>query len=371
MFDLKDFSVDSTIHLDNAYADSSRVIDLATATLTLDQVRLSRLVGRGCQTMHDHSDSNAVLSLQLVSDQENSVSDWFDPVWVNGSFGTIEFAQGSRFLRGLTGIDISAERNANATRWTWLQAALLGHLRDTPLACVRQLAFTGRHDTDDLSVLRVTLQSGSHTFSTTARANAAAWLHFIDQTSWEHAHRPLSTYAELQSQIVVPLARHTMPAHILATLSAGDIILPSHPNFMCNGEGNIRWGTLIARVRYEAPSAIIITALEGNMDLQESDMDTMQDHYQDDGSSKIVSSHQDDAGAALDSLPVELSFELGKANLSFKELRNIGIGTVVLLDGGSSAFLSIVSGKHILGRGEAVEVNGQLGIRITHWGAEQ
>lgn len=76
---------------------------------------------------------------------------------------------------------------------------------------------------------------------------------------------------------------------------------------------------------------------------------------------------QDDTQDDLDAVPVTLSFELGKVSLPLAELRTLGRGAVVQFTGGSPASLAIVASGQTLGRGELVEVAGQLGIRVTQW----
>jgi type III secretion system YscQ/HrcQ family protein len=75
----------------------------------------------------------------------------------------------------------------------------------------------------------------------------------------------------------------------------------------------------------------------------------------------------EDAHSDLDSVPVALSFELGKISLPLAEVRTLGPGGVVLFSGGSPASIAIVSAGQTLGRGEIVEVEGRLGIRVTQW----
>jgi type III secretion protein Q len=398
MFDLDDFTAAPPVHVDPPGPGTPRALDLVGASLTIEQMRLSRRIGSGCQTALAGLGDDAALALQLVPQGQALASDWSDPVRMTGAFGSLEFAQGARLLRGITGVDIGAERGTGAERWTWLQAALIGRLGGTPLAGVEQLAFGGLHDAGALTVLRVTLQTGQHAFSTTARGSASAWLGFLSGAQWVRKRRSVAEFADLLSQITVRIARHTMPAKVAGTLRAGDIILPSSPNFMCNGEGIIRWGGLTARVCYKAPCALTIIALEGNVEQNEQyehdeqnehdehdehdeqnehdiDIDMPVEHDPDAAPATIAAAQQADTTTldttTLDKVAVTLDFELGKARMSFGELRTLGVGAVVLLDGGSTASLAIVSGGRTLGYGEAVDVNGQLGIRVTQWGQGQ
>lgn len=69
----------------------------------------------------------------------------------------------------------------------------------------------------------------------------------------------------------------------------------------------------------------------------------------------------------IDDVPVNLAFVLGKVRLPVGEVRRLAPGSVVLFKGGSPASVAIVSSGRTLGRGEIVDVDGQLGIRITQW----
>lgn len=80
-----------------------------------------------------------------------------------------------------------------------------------------------------------------------------------------------------------------------------------------------------------------------------------------------LASDDEDEHGDLDSVPVTLSFELGKASLPLADVRTLGQGAVVLFSGGSPASVAIVSAGQTLGYGEIVDVEGRLGIRVTRW----
>ena len=70
---------------------------------------------------------------------------------------------------------------------------------------------------------------------------------------------------------------------------------------------------------------------------------------------------------ALDGLPVQLQFEMGRCSTTLAALRTLAPGTVLPIDGGSPAAIAVVANGRQLGRGELVDINGQLGIRIVFW----
>ncbi|MGI4937584.1 MAG: type III secretion system cytoplasmic ring protein SctQ [Janthinobacterium lividum] len=69
----------------------------------------------------------------------------------------------------------------------------------------------------------------------------------------------------------------------------------------------------------------------------------------------------------LDQLPLTMHFELGQLAMPLGELRGLGAGTILPLQNGSPRSIAICVSGQRLGTGEAVEVDGQLAIRITQW----
>lgn len=67
-------------------------------------------------------------------------------------------------------------------------------------------------------------------------------------------------------------------------------------------------------------------------------------------------------------MPVTLDFTLGHVRTTLAELDTLGAGSVLTLADGSPACVTIGAGGQVLGRGEAVEVDGRLGVRIVQWG---
>ncbi len=66
----------------------------------------------------------------------------------------------------------------------------------------------------------------------------------------------------------------------------------------------------------------------------------------------------------FDELPVHLTFELGRLELSLGELSAIGPGHVFPLPGGADAAVNILANGRRIGRGEVVTIGESLGIRV-------
>lgn len=356
---------------------------LKTSTASREGAELSRLIGRGCHAALPSLEADAVLRVQLGDAAE---ADWSSALSLRGSFGTIEIAEGARLLRALSGIDVEQERGADAGRWSWLQSAILGRLSDTPLHCVGMIDFAPADTASDTVTVALSLRTGTHAIQTFARGDAASLLEFMRSSAWQREQQPIAELLNLQFEAAVTVARHTLPAAALRGIAAGDIIVPDSPAFTCGGEGAFRLGALHARVRYDAPGLLTVIALEEKVDSMD-----VNEYDQADDSVLMALSGEDEpedgavppladaaAGygaeapvaadaAGLDAVPVTIEFELGKVRMPLGELRQLGAGAVLPFEGGSPASVAIVSSGCTLGRGEIVDVNGQLGIRITQW----
>lgn len=337
------------------FASTHPVRALPVARISGAQAELARLTGRGRQAALPALAPDATLTLHAATETAPS---WRDPLTVHGSFGQIELVRGVRLLRALTGIDLGDDQHV--PHWEWLQGAVCARLADTPLGGAVSLVREPVDAAPELVTLGLTLRDGGHLISTHGRASAADWLQLLAGPSWRHLQTPFDTYASLPLQWPVRLARHSLPHAMLAGLRPGDVLQPDSGAFDCSGQGRLTLGGLSATVRYQAPCSLIILALETRMDALH---DLAQDAPHDtsgDGTAAIPA-------AALDQLPATLDIELGKLTLSLGALRSLAVGSTLLLAGADPAALEIRCGGQLLGRAEAVDVDGRLGVRITEW----
>ncbi len=65
----------------------------------------------------------------------------------------------------------------------------------------------------------------------------------------------------------------------------------------------------------------------------------------------------------VDQLPVTLEVRMGSVTLSASELREVEPGVILAL-GEAGDTVELTSGGQVIARGELVDVNGQLGLRI-------
>jgi type III secretion protein Q len=386
-----------------------------------------------------------------LSVPEHLPTHWHDTMALAGPAGAIQFADGARLVRGLTGIDPRDLPQVEGEHIQWLAAALAGRLAETPFAEFQCLpSDAGFHAAGTLP-LRVQMQTPQHRIDTVARATLATWKSLFARTRWSHQRTPLADMQHLLLPETVSLGRHTLPAAMFRTLGEGDVILPDTSRFGPDGEGVVSLGRREVRVRYRAPCSLEIIAVEGNVSeetyleeqqhaghdghdqaydetqgmaegeapqqaygeqqegyeegypeegeaAQQEGAEAGAQDYADegqypqeeeqpveaaDGYAEAPADEQAEAPAEeyaeayaientedVDAVPVTLHFQLGTVALPLGELRCLSEGAVVMLNGGSPAAIAIVAGGRTVGRGEAVDVDGSLGIRITQWQAQ-
>ncbi len=72
-----------------------------------------------------------------------------------------------------------------------------------------------------------------------------------------------------------------------------------------------------------------------------------------------------DGEADLGDIPVRLDFDVGSLDLPLSRLREMDAGTILDLQRGTAEFIGITANGRRIGRGELVDIEGMLGVRIT------
>jgi type III secretion protein Q len=332
-------------------------VALARASVTQAQARLSRIVGRGLAI--SLPDQGVSLSLRFADGETGGGN--ADALTLQGAFGAIELAQGPRFVRALSGIDISAELAAGDARWEWLQAALVARLHGTPFAGAERIARGSLPASAETVMLRLTLRSAGHAITTLARADAVSWIAFLREDKWKQERLPFSDFADVPYEKTIHVGHHTLPHHALNGIGAGDIFIVDNAAFGTRGAGHIQLGILRASVRYQEPNAFRISGIRVDLDIAAQEADEQE------GVSPILHAPHCGGPDNQDDTPVTLDFELGRIRMALDSLRTLQPDSIVMFDG-SSACIAIRCNKRLLGRGELVDVDSRLGIRVLEWG---
>lgn len=271
---------------------------------------------------------------------------------LEGPHGMFYLENGGALLHGLTGIDPAAAAPAPVVQREWMDGELLGRLAATPIAGMRALRRGVEPPADaGLASMVLRLDDGAHMTGSRISATPESWLALLEHHAWQPKMQPLDALHALRFCLPVRLGSHRLPAPALQELCVGDTIVPDSTRFDTQGLGRLPLGGMQAQVRYSAPGQLTILTMETQVNYES----------------------EDDAGsvddAALDQLPLALSFELGTLQLSLGQLRTLASGAVLQLSQGSADSIAIVCAGRHLGRGEAVDVDGRLGVRITSWSA--
>ncbi|MBB3121941.1 type III secretion system cytoplasmic ring protein SctQ [Pseudoduganella violacea] len=292
---------------------------------------------------------------------------------LDGPAGPLWLDDGAALLHGLSGIDPQATASAPAAQREWLDAALLGRLARTPLAPLRALQRDAVAP-PQLLPLHLSLSDGAHMTATIARASPQTWLALLNHGAWHAPGVPWLALAQLPVVLPVRAAAHRLPLAALQTLAPGDVILPDAPRFDIHGVGSLSLGGQLIQVRYGAPGLLTILSME--MQLNQDSEEVGEQSSQPLAAPQAAAMEEAPADAAptladatLEQLPLALSFELGVLSLTLGQLRTLAAGAVLQLEQGSADSIAIRCSGRELGRGEAVDVDGRLGIRITSWSA--
>lgn len=386
------------LHAREQLSLNARLVKPRTIRIGTSRACLTRMVGQGLQAALPAMD--ATLTIHLAAKKHRKA--WPAGLTLSGPDGAFEIEEGARLLRVLTGIDIDLSDESNAE---WLLSAVLGRLAGTPFSSCERIAAKAPSLSKESETLRLVLRSGRHLVSTHLRAEAGTFMSFLARADWSAVRQPLSTYASLPMHIGVQIGSHVLSNTRLHLLAAGDILLPESALFNLAGEGRITFGQIRIHARYSAPGTLTVlevvrgvhtaglagqigdsissrhkratTKKEKKMEEHHDDME----HHPESGNGGDEKPAQAtiDASAGgkdtedsseLDSVNVMMHFMLGQTRMSLGDLRTLAAGSIVLFAGGSPDSVSIVSSERTLGRGEIVDVDGRLGIRITQWGHE-
>lgn len=64
-------------------------------------------------------------------------------------------------------------------------------------------------------------------------------------------------------------------------------------------------------------------------------------------------------------IPVQLAVVMGRKDVTVKDLLSLRMGHVVELGGAASEAVELVAGGRVIARGELVQIDGKMGVRIT------
>jgi flagellar motor switch/type III secretory pathway protein FliN len=207
---------------------------------------------------------------------------------------------------------------------------------------------------------------------------ASGWARLEVPASWlEVAPARAATLGELEVEARVELAHTRLPAGDLAGLERGDaVVFDGEPALSgTSGDGRVVRVVVGAHV---ARGRLGRLGEEGRVTLEEG----LRAAALDTGGGVIVDGHQKEVGmdrrtgegtaaqavdatAVLAASPIEVVAELGRLVLRGEEIAGLGPGAVLTLGRLGASPVALRVGGEVWAEGELVDVEGELGVRVT------
>ncbi|WP_260954392.1 FliM/FliN family flagellar motor switch protein [Pseudomonas citri] len=196
-------------------------------------------------------------------------------------------------------------------------------------------------------------------------------LRLLDRGHW----RPGAVGQDADLSLCFPLllGRTRLSTTLLQSLRPGDIVFPDQPLFNVEGQGTLHIGDwrLDLQGQPTHPLRFIVIDLEENA--MNAPLDYLSPPSLDQMNAIDGLPDLDNPGHAPDrapdpftDLPLALTLRLGNVHLKLSELRNLAIGSVLTVEGGAVGGAMLCYGERSLAHGELVDVEGRLGLQITH-----
>jgi len=165
--------------------------------------------------------------------------------------------------------------------------------------------------------------------------------------------------ADAADDLVAPLSARVAVATIsveeLKNLSPGDVVLVDEHCWPPTMAIAVIGEFLVACLeRTDAGAAIAMSPVTGRGSPWEWSMDNVADQ-----------ARKETNNSGPDDLPVKLVFEIGRVELTVREIRKLGVGTVVPLSRPVEDSLDVVANGRRIGRGSLVQIGESLGVRLT------
>ena len=171
----------------------------------------------------------------------------------------------------------------------------------------------------------------------------------------------LEPFRELPVLVRAEVGAVSLSAADVALLSPGDVVLLDSAHARPEAGawvGDVRVGVIGARMPWFAatpePTGVRVRIRSVLIDKE---MVPMAD--------KETAAGPGSLGPLAAEVPVEVVVELGRATMTVGVLSALSPGEVVVLDRGPTDPVTLTAGNRVLGRGELVVVDGQVGVRIV------
>jgi type III secretion protein Q len=182
-------------------------------------------------------------------------------------------------------------------------------------------------------------------------ADVAAWA--VLRRAIDAAPKPPAPLAGLPVPLAIRIGAVRLALAELRGLVPGDVLLPDVAGR--SGEALVVFGERWAHPARREPAGIRIMAPRQALALQDGGLWMTET----DGGAEAV------AAERLDELPVTLVFELGRTELPLAAVQGLAPGAVLSLGRDPGEAVDIIANGRRIGRGEIVQIEDSLGIRVV------
>ncbi|MDW8846069.1 FliM/FliN family flagellar motor switch protein [Erwinia sp. MMLR14_017] len=332
---------------------------LRLRSLSSEEASLRQRIGAGCFYPFELAGEQGVLSLTLADGrQPGEMSHWQSEV------GMLHFSDAQSVLALMSQCPTfapSADLPEQAWYWSrWHQQlsaellALFGHLAN-------------KRDQTEAGDLLLTLSVtwGGQQGRSLLALPAASLSALLAKSGWQQTLCPLPESLTLTLPLAV--GEIVLSSDALLALREGDVLLPPAPCFTPEGRGVIRCAShLLYGEIQQQPGQMahyILTKMERlNVTLTPEEFE----HAPVPSPDPHWDAEPQAAETDFAPLPLSLSVRCGQLKLTLGELQQLGPGSMVMINNVTPGEAILCHGDYPLAKGELVDVEGRLGLQITH-----
>ena len=286
---------------------------------------------------------------------------------LDGFSGTLAIENGEQWIRALTSVPLDRDTEAAERAWMLSTAAAL---LPPPLLDLFTTIRPSQPIANSSGSRRacLTLRTADHVLTTYGYATNELWQRlFGESAKWSGPRKSWLDWRSMVCKSQVVVGYHALSQSLVKKLSVGDIVLPERVFFDVYGRGVVQVGTWQLNVQTTEGSELEVLAMYSNSDNPEiTEMD--QDSFEIGGTRVQRETHD---SADLSSVPIQLQFELGVLSMQLGQMQTLAAGSVIRLQAPAAPpSVKILAGGQIIGKGDLIDVDGQLGVQITSWASE-
>lgn len=220
-------------------------------------------------------------------------------------------------------------------------------------------------DSAEALSLRLTVQLGDRQGESQLSISLNSLALLLNRNGWQ----PLISPSAERLPLTLPLTLGTLTFSLqqLRSLQPQDVVLPTTQHFSPSGNGVLRFARLSLQgelINEAGRSAHFYIS-----DLETTDVNLTPDDYAMDGmpqpEEEWASAPQNEA-SVFDPLPLALTLRCGHLKLTLGELNRLTAGSTVMVEHVQPGEAILCHGDFPLAKGELVDVEGRLGLQITH-----